>query len=226
MASEGWAKVVADNHVEESAVERSARLARQAAEREDREAAQAEAERAAAVEDERDRRLFQYQQLGIGGRSVDDLSRDATRAAEEDDAYNNALETIAKIDRRRASRAQAQRFQAEQLESVSRSQDQADPLAAAQRRAHEAFRTATRARMSEAVTGQPVSRPKDVVRSRGAAVRSESCVHCIDQGVSDEMSYLLHSDPDLNVPVTTPGQLPGADQSQRNGTGHGPMIFR
>lgn len=224
--SEGWAEVVAEHHVEESAVQRSARLARQAAEREDREAAQAEIDRAAAIEDERDRRLFQYQQLGIGGRSVDDLAADATRAAEEDDAYTNALATIEKIDRRRASRAQAQRFQAEQMEAVSRSAVPADPLAAAQRRAHEAFRATTRARMNEAVTGQPVSRPKDVVRSRGAAVRSESCVHCIDQGVSDETSYLLHSDPELNVPVTAPGQLPGAEPTHRSGTGHGPMIYR
>ena len=29
------------------------------------------------------------------------------------------------------------------------------------------------------------------------------CVHCTDQGVDDETSYLLHSDPELNVPVTS-----------------------
>jgi hypothetical protein len=40
--------------------------------------------------------------------------------------------------------------------------------------------------------------------SRGVVARSEQCVHCTEQGVSDEMSYLLHSDPELNVPVTPP----------------------
>jgi hypothetical protein len=43
---------------------------------------------------------------------------------------------------------------------------------------------------------------------RGAAVRSEMCVHCTDQGVDDETSYLLHSDPELNVPVTPPPAQP------------------
>ena len=49
----------------------------------------------------------------------------------------------------------------------------------------------------------PGSRP---FASRGSVTRSESCQWCIDQNVSDEQSYLLHSDPELNAPVTTPQQ--------------------
>ena len=43
--------------------------------------------------------LSTYQQLGIGGRSVEDLATDATRAADEDDLYNDALKTIERIEK-------------------------------------------------------------------------------------------------------------------------------
>ena len=39
-------------------------------------------------------------------------------------------------------------------------------------------------------------------------------MHCTDQGVSDQDSYLLHSDPELNVPVTLPGTQAEADRRQ------------
>jgi hypothetical protein len=59
---------------------------------------------------------------------------------------------------------------------------------------------------------QQASRP---FASRGAVIRrSEQCVWCVEQNVSDHESYLLHSDPEFNVPVTTPGQ---AAQAERRG---------
>jgi hypothetical protein len=42
------------------------------------------------------------------------------------------------------------------------------------------------------------SRPFDVIG------RAEECRWCIEQNVSDEQSYLLHHDPEYNVPVTPP----------------------
>jgi hypothetical protein len=55
-------------------------------------------------------------------------------------------------------------------------------------------------------------RGAEVSRSRlpfdRAIGRSEQCLWCIEQNVDDETSYLLHSDPELNVPVTPPGQQP------------------
>lgn len=61
---------------------------------------------------------------------------------------------------------------------------------------------------------RPAGRPKaEVSRSRGAEVhRSEYCIHCIDQGVTDEESYLLHSDPELNVPVVPPDRAAAAER--------------
>jgi hypothetical protein len=60
------------------------------------------------------------------------------------------------------------------------------------------------------------------VRSRrpfvGGVSRSESCQWCIDQDVSDHDSYLLHSDPEFDVPVTTPEQAQQqAEHAERRG---------
>jgi hypothetical protein len=60
---------------------------------------------------------------------------------------------------------------------------------------------------------RPQARPR--FARGGAAVRSESCIHCIDQGVDDETSYLLHSDPELSVPVTAPGAQAAQAQANR-----------
>jgi hypothetical protein len=75
-------------------------------------------------------------------------------------------------------------------------------------------------RMLAAVRARPAGRPKgEVSRSRGAvAARSESCQWCIDQNVSDHDSCLLHSDPEYNVPVTTPEQAQQqAEHAERRG---------
>jgi hypothetical protein len=90
-----------------------------------------------------------------------------------------------------------------------------DPLEAASRHAHQLFVQVTRRRMADAAAGRSpvVSRPKEVSRSRGAdAVRSEHCEHCTTYDVSDEYSYLLHLDPEFNVPVTPPQQAGAAQR--------------
>jgi hypothetical protein len=88
-------------------------------------------------------------------------------------------------------------------------QRDADPYEAASRHAHDVFVEVTRARMAELEAGRPAPRPeRRPFAGRGSvAVRSEYCVHCTANNVSDEQSYLLHSDPEFNVPVTTAEQL-------------------
>jgi len=105
-----------------------------------------------------------------------------------------------------------------------RSKAEVDILAPA-KAAHLEFVQATRAAWSAAQAGTPrrASRPKgEVSRSRGGEVhRSEHCVWCIEQNVSDEDSYLLHSDPDLAVPVTPPPRAGQPAQAERRT----PMIY-
>jgi hypothetical protein len=96
----------------------------------------------------------------------------------------------------------------EVMATARRSSD--DPLEQAQRRAHQAFAEHTRALVASRAAGAPRERSR---RPFVAAVsRSEHCIHCINQGVSDEDSYLLHSDPELAVPVTPPEQAAKAER--------------
>jgi hypothetical protein len=106
---------------------------------------------------------------------------------------------------RRADRLRQQLAAAQTMIAPQREQP-ADPLEAATRTAHDVFREVTRQRMAEAQAGtaRREPRPFGYASRAGAAVRSEMCVHCTADGVSDELSYLLHSDPELNVPVTPP----------------------
>jgi hypothetical protein len=81
---------------------------------------------------------------------------------------------------------------------------QADPLEAASRNAQQIFRELTRAKFEAAQAGRPAPRPF-ASRSRGGdAVRSEHCVWCTQEGLDDETAFLLHSDPERPLPVTTP----------------------
>jgi hypothetical protein len=96
-----------------------------------------------------------------------------------------------------------------------------DGLEAAASRAHAAFAEVTRARIAELGTtrlaSRPAPRPKEASRSRGGvAVRSEHCVYCTQEGLDDSTSYLIHSDPDYNLPVTTPEQAALAAQYEQD----------
>jgi hypothetical protein len=86
----------------------------------------------------------------------------------------------------------------------------ADGVESASRHAHQLFREVTRSKMAAAEAGRPAPRPFGSASRSGVAVRSEQCVHCTADGVSDETSFLLHSDPELNVPVTPPPPPVGA----------------
>jgi hypothetical protein len=96
-------------------------------------------------------------------------------------------------------------------------QEPADPVAAASRRAHDAFVEATRAKMAAAEAGRPAPRPfGSISRGGAAAVRSEHCVFCTAEGLDDETAFLLHSDPELDCPATPPEHVTQT-QTQRSG---------
>jgi hypothetical protein len=152
-------------------------LARMAAERQERADAQAEAERAARLEDERERRLIQYQQLGIVGRSAAEMFEAASRAADEDDRVAEARKTIERAERRREADAQAQRSQNEMLEQLAQRSRPRDGVEAASLRAREALESAVRRddvlRRARAAQG-----PRPFSRRGGLAVRGEAPEGC------------------------------------------------
>lgn len=155
MSEPSWAAWIGERHVTETPAQKIYRQAQQGAERQERNELAAEAERAAEREDERDRRLLAFQQLGMTGRSLGDVFAEASRAADEDAAYQDALKTIERIDRKRARQAEAARFEAEQLAAVAQRSASADPFEAARSEAHQAFLQATRARWAEAQVRAP-----------------------------------------------------------------------
>lgn len=113
---------------------------------------------------------------------------------------------------RRVESLRRQCGEAQQMITPPQAQRSADPVGGALERArdaHQEFVEVTRAQLA----GQSRPRAWRPFAGRGSVVaRSECCVHCIDQGVDDETSYLLHSDPELNVPVTAPGTQAEADR--------------
>jgi hypothetical protein len=90
--------------------------------------------------------------------------------------------------------------------AVARRSDTGDLLGPA-KAAHAEYVAASRAAIVAVTAGTP--RP---FVSRGSVTRSECCQWCIDQNVSDEDSYLLHSDPELAVPVISPEQAAKAER--------------
>jgi hypothetical protein len=214
--SEGWAAWLAERHVQETPAQKLARQAAQGAERQERAELADEAERAAELEDERDARALRFQQAGLTGHSLGDVFTEASRAADEDAAYCEALKTIDKIDRRRARRAEAQRFEAEQLASVA--QRSADPFEAAQAEAHRAFAAHTRRMVAEAQAGT-LAPPPFVFRG-GAGDGEPDCPECRAAGASVSESFLLHSDPwklDPDAPPAAPDNEAASDQTVRAG---------
>jgi hypothetical protein len=190
-------------------------LAWRQAEADDRAAKVAEARQAAGREEARDQQMVAYRLAGVQpgaaiarAQAIMDLETEiATRQAEID-----------KLTRRR------ERLVAEgqdQAEAVSRAATMvhgpvsASGVEGAVQRARQALAEEASWRKAErAVARRSVSRPKG---PGGVAVRSEYCVHCTAEGVDDETSYLLHSDPDLNVPVTLPADVPDEVVTERAG---------
>jgi hypothetical protein len=152
----------------------------------------------------------------MAGDPLGNVSRCQAAVAEARDRVND-LESQLETERGRLHRAAEQLVHwSEAADEVHRSSiqrsDSADLLAPAK----QALAEQRVERMLAEVRARPAGRPKEVSRARGAvAVRSESCQWCIDQNVSDHDSYLLHSDPELNVPVTTPEQA--AAKAERRG---------
>jgi hypothetical protein len=79
-----------------------------------------------------------------------------------------------------------------------------DPLEAASRHGRQVLAEVTRELAAAAQPRRPERRPF-VSRGRDA-VRSEHCVWCTQEGLDDETAFLLHSDPERPLPVTTPEQ--------------------
>jgi hypothetical protein len=229
--AEGWAAWLSEHHAEETGAERAVRLARQAEHRDDRQAERTEAERSAALAERRELLEVAALQSGIAARSLDDVFSEAGRLGDEDAAYNDALRTIERIERKREARQRDQLARAEHMTAVtdlaSRSATTATggpDLLGPAKAAHQEFLTVTRAKIRDAAAGAPRQpRPFAVTgrSSGGNAVRSEHCIYCTDSGVTDETSYLLHSDPELAVPVTPP---PHAEQPVR-AERRTPMIY-
>lgn len=169
MAETGWTAVdfVAQHHVPESDLEKSVRMARQAEARQEREDVRAEAERAAAAEAERERRRFAYAQLGIAGRTPDRIAADAIRAADQEDRYQEALKTVAKVERERQADAETRRYQASQLELAMRGRPVTDPVELATMRAQIAFQDEERRRRSV------IEQARAQVRSRRLAAEPQ-----------------------------------------------------
>jgi hypothetical protein len=212
--SEGWAAFIGEQAVEETPAQKMSRQARQTSERQDRGAAAAEAERAVQLEENRDQRLLAFHQLGIAGRSQADIFSEAGRLGDEDSEYEAARAVMEKIDRRRASRAEVRRYEAEQLAMASRAASSDDPYEAATRRAHRAFAEHTRALVAEVAAGTPRREPRPKGRG-GNVVRSElECWWCVSNNVSHEESTLLHLDPQSRVPITTIDQAIAEERAE------------
>jgi hypothetical protein len=154
------------------------------------------------------------------GDPIGNVSRAATAVSEARDRVNDLesqLETArGRLTRASESLAHWSGAADEVVATARRSAVTDDPMEQAQRRAHQAFTEHTRELVASRAAGAPRQ-----VRSRrpfvGEVSRSESCQWCIDQNVSDEDSYLLHSDPELAVPVTTPEQAAAAER-RRHGS--------
>lgn len=190
---------------------------REAREDEDRRVARAEAEDARVAAAEHQARIFEFQH----GYSQHE--------------YRQALAEIAV--------AKEQRRQGAEYGTASRAAVYIDnvPLAPREtaagtpRRADDELIEAARAIspfMRDQLARFHQRRGPEVSRSRPFDVltRAEDCRWCIEQDVSDEDSYLLHHDPEYNVPITPPLKLePGpepAQQTRYTGTGWPAEISR
>jgi hypothetical protein len=162
------------------------------------------------------------------GDPIGQLSRFRAECAAADDECRDLADRLAKATAKRDRLDECIRGLAGQVDEITALLQRAEPLSGVEgavSRAQEALREVQAERRVDAMLSRPVTRPKEVSRSRGAEVaRSEFCVYCTEAGVDDETSYLLHSDPELNCPVTSPEQAAQAERRQY--AGHGREISR
>ena len=138
--------------------------------------------------------------------------------------------------RRRADGLRRQLAEAQGM--ISPPQERApDQFASANRTARELFAATTRQRFADAQAGIRRSEPRPFAGRGSVAVRSENCYYCTQEGVDDDTAFMIHSDPERPLPVTTaeqaalaaqyeqdhPAQL---DQAERHQAGRVPMIYR
>jgi hypothetical protein len=195
---EGWAAWLSDHHEDESAAARSVRLARQAESRDDRRAERTESERLAALAERREVLEVAALQAGMVARTTNDIFTDAMRLGDEDAKYNEALEVIRRIDRKREARQREQAARAQLMTEVGQLASRSAPDLLAPAKAmlagHREYVTASRSKMREAAAGTP--RQPRPFAGPGNAARSEvTCEMCKKYGATAEQSFLIHSDP-------------------------------
>jgi hypothetical protein len=188
-------------------------LRRQMATPDPRELAEEAAARAAAEADQ-ERRETMRMLNAVNGNPLAELSRAQQVAA-------TARDEVADLEARLAVARERFRSAAESVVDFGTAADEV--LNASARRsspdllqgARETLTDHQLRQMAAQRSQAPGRRPKG---HGGLAARSESCQWCIDQNVSDHDSYLLHSDPEYNVPVTTPEQAQQqAEHAERRG---------
>lgn len=149
----------------------------------------------------------------------------AQRAAIERQEILQYGYTTAELAKLRAEESAAKE---EQIAALQEQMDRLDPARAQVKRARTAaaeddrLLEAARASANDPFMADQLRRfrqrqGREVSRSRrpfDVLTRSEQCLWCTEQNVSDEESYLLHSDPQFNLPVTPPGRAEDAGQQQ------------
>lgn len=175
---------------------------------------QEQAERAAA-----DQRAEQRELTAMLDRAAGSPLQQVTRCQaavascrEEVDDLEAQLERSRAKLRRAAESLVGWEAEAERVMTAARRQSD-DPLTQASRRAHEAFVSVTRAKVAEMAAGTP-RRERHPKGHGGHAVRSENCVYCTQEGLDDDTAFLLHSDPERPLAVTTPEQAAAAERRE------------
>jgi hypothetical protein len=156
-----------------------------------------------------------------GGDVLGEISRARSALSAANDKIGDLRAQLADAEAKR-DRAQGNvEFWAQRLaavnDSVSRSVTVTGgpDLLAPAKAAHAEYVAASRAAWSAATSGTPRERRPFARRGAGHAVRSEHCTWCTEFSLTDQESYLLHSDPELAVPVTPPGTVPEAEQARQ-----------
>jgi hypothetical protein len=191
-----------------------------------RQEAQAQAERAAQAQDRADALQFAER---AHGHPLAELSRARNVLLAADDEYRDAAAAFRKAEVKRARAASNVEFFAQRAAQVQEVAQRSagpsgDPLEQAQRAAHRAYISATRARMSDAALGRA---PKGRRPFAGVAVRAEGvvCEHCVTMGATPEESFLIHHT-DANGNLVAAAAEPEPAEEHRSFGASTPMIYR